>query len=159
MGNPCVTEHVARRCRDVLIAEAAMKFAGLAVLIAAAAQWLDAEDRCSQSDVLAIKLVLTAALAGLRPSLFRYADRGTEAELQVDAALREIRVGDRTLRGAIRACRNRSPDARDRGGLRPHRRSRSPARPSSAGPRHGLTQTRSASPRAPMRELAPVLEA
>jgi hypothetical protein len=90
-----------------LLAEAAMKFAAVAALIAAAAQWLMPGSMFS-GDVLAMKLVLTAALAGLAGVLFRFADRGTVTELQVDAALREIRVGDRTLRGASR-IRNRIP--------------------------------------------------
>ena len=77
------------------------------LLIAAAAQWLMPGSMFS-GDVLVMKLVLTAALAGLAAVLFRFADRGSVTELQVDAALREIRVGDRTLSGVSR-IRNRIP--------------------------------------------------
>jgi hypothetical protein len=89
------------------LSEAALKFTSAALLIAAAAQWLMPGSMFS-GDVVVMKLVLTAALAALAAVLFRVADRGAVTELQVDAALREIRVGDRTLHGASR-IRNRIP--------------------------------------------------
>ena len=51
---------------------------------------------------------IDAALAGMAAVLFVFADRGFTPELQVDAALREIRLCARTLRGATRV-QNRIP--------------------------------------------------
>jgi hypothetical protein len=92
--------------REALI-EGAMKFGSAALLGAAAAQWLMPGSMFS-GDVLVMKLVLTSALAGCAAMLFRFADRGFLPELQVDAALREIRVGARTLHGTSRV-QNRIP--------------------------------------------------
>jgi hypothetical protein len=101
-----VTEIADGVSREALT-EAAMKFGAAALLIAAAAQWLMPGSMFS-GDVLVMKLVLTAALAGLAAILFRFADHGFVAELQVDAALREIRLCARTIRGISRV-QNRIP--------------------------------------------------
>ena len=101
-----VTEPAQGLSGDVL-SEAAMKFVAAALVIAAAAQWLMPGSMFS-GDVLVMKLVLTAALGSLAAVLFRFADSGSVPELQVDAALREVRVGARTLHGSTRV-RNRIP--------------------------------------------------
>jgi hypothetical protein len=90
-----------------ILSEATLRFGAAVLVLAAAAQWLLPGSMFS-GDVVLMKLVLTAALAAGAAVLFRIADRGFVAELQVDAALREIRVGARTLRGASRV-RNRIP--------------------------------------------------
>jgi hypothetical protein len=91
----------------VLLSAAALKIVAVVFLVAAAAQWLMPGSMFS-GDVLVMKLVLTAALSGLAVDFLRAADRGFVAELQVDAALREIRVGSRTLSGISR-IQNRIP--------------------------------------------------
>jgi hypothetical protein len=93
-----VTEIADGVSREALT-EAAMKFGAAALLIAGS---------MFSGDVLVMKLVLTAALAGLAAILFRFADHGFVAELQVDAALREIRLCARTIRGISRV-QNRIP--------------------------------------------------
>jgi hypothetical protein len=92
--------------RDVLV-ESGLKFLALVVLLAACAQWVLPGSLFS-GDVIAMKLVLTAALGAVALVLFRVADRGFLPELQVDAALREIRVGSRNAHGASRVT-NRIP--------------------------------------------------
>jgi hypothetical protein len=62
------------------------------------AQWL-LPGSLFAGDVLLMKLALTAVLGSLAIVVFRFADRGFVAELQVDAALREIRVGVRNAHG------------------------------------------------------------
>jgi hypothetical protein len=101
-----VTENGPDLSREAM-AEAAMKFGAALLLAAAAAQWL-LPGSMFAGDILVMKLVLTAALAGLAAVLFVFADRGFVAELQVDAALREIRLCARTLRGTTRV-QNRIP--------------------------------------------------
>lgn len=101
-----VTENGPSLSREAM-AEAAMKFGAALLLAAAAAQWL-LPGSMFAGDILVMKLVLTAALAGLAAVLFVFADRGFVAELQVDAALREIRLCARTLRGTTRV-QNRIP--------------------------------------------------
>ncbi len=101
-----VSELPGRVSSDLLI-EAGMKFAALCVVLAAAAQWL-LPGSLFAGDVLVMKLVLTAALGAVAIVLFRFADRGFLAELQVDAALREIRVGSRNAHGETRVT-NRIP--------------------------------------------------
>jgi hypothetical protein len=90
-----------------LMVEAALKFAALALGLAAMAQWL-LPGSLFAGDVLLMKLALTAVLGCLAIVVFRFADRGFVAELQVDAALREIRVGVRNAQG-ISQVRNRIP--------------------------------------------------
>jgi hypothetical protein len=84
-----------------IVTEAALKFASLSVVLAAAAQWL-LPGSIYAGDVIMMKLVLTAVLGAFALVLFLVADRGFLAELQVDAALREIRVGSRNAHGATR---------------------------------------------------------
>jgi hypothetical protein len=101
-----VTEPASGMSRDLLSA-AALKMVAVALLVAAGAQWLMPGSMFS-GDVLVMKLVLTAALFSLAVVFLRVADHGFVAELQVDAALREIRVGSRTLRGTSHV-QNRIP--------------------------------------------------
>jgi hypothetical protein len=101
-----VTERADGPSWDVLT-EAALKFVALSVVLAAGAQWL-LPGSIFAGDVVIMKLALTAALGALAVVLFRAADRGFLPELQVDAALREIRVGSRNARGASRVT-NRIP--------------------------------------------------
>jgi hypothetical protein len=101
-----VTENAPDLSREAM-AETGMKLGAALLFLAAAAQWLLPGSMFS-GDVLVMKLALTAALSGVAGVLFVFADRGFVAELQVDAALREIRLCARTLRGAIRV-QNRIP--------------------------------------------------
>jgi hypothetical protein len=101
-----VTEPADGVSRDLLSA-AALKLVAVACLVAAGAQWL-LPGSIFSGDVLVMKLVLTSVLFSLAVVFLRVADRGYVAELQVDAALREIRVGSRTLSG-ISCIRNRIP--------------------------------------------------
>jgi hypothetical protein len=90
-----------------IASEAILKFLALTVALAAFAQWL-LPGSIFAGDVVVMKLGLTAALGCLAFVLFRFADRGFLPELQVDAALREIRVGARNAHGATRVV-NRIP--------------------------------------------------
>jgi hypothetical protein len=90
-----------------VVMEAVLKFAAVSLVLAAVAQWLLPGSMFS-GDVLVMKLVLTVALGALAVVVFRVADRGFLAELQVDAALREIRVGSRNAHGISRV-QNRIP--------------------------------------------------
>ena len=101
-----VTEQPGGPAWDI-VTEAALKFVALSVVAAGAAQWL-LPGSLFAGDVLVMKLVLTVALGALALVLFRVADRGFLAELQVDAALREIRLGSRNAHGATRVM-NRIP--------------------------------------------------
>jgi hypothetical protein len=87
------------------VREFGLKLATAAFLAAGAGQWLLPGSLFS-GDVIVMKLVLTAALGGAAFAIFRFADRGFVAELHVDAALREVRVGTRNLRG-LSHTRNR----------------------------------------------------
>ena len=89
------------------VSEAVLKFLALTVALAAGAQWL-LPGSMFAGDVVVMKLALTAPLCALALVLFRFADRGFLPELQVDAALREIRLGLRNARGATRVA-NRFP--------------------------------------------------
>jgi hypothetical protein len=80
----------------------ALKLGAAAFLLAAAGQWL-LPGSLVTGDVVVMKLVLTAALGATAAILFRFADRGFVPELQVDAALREVRVGTRNLNGLSHA--------------------------------------------------------
>jgi hypothetical protein len=93
-----VVTEVRRGLSYDLLVEAALKFAALALVLAAMAQWL-LPGSLFAGDVLLMKLALTAVLGCLAIVVFRFADRGFLAELQVDAALREIRVGVRNAQG------------------------------------------------------------
>jgi hypothetical protein len=101
-----VTENAPDVSREA-VTEVAMKSGAALLLLAAATQWLLPGSMFS-GDVLLMKLVLAAALAGMAGVLFVFADRGFIPELQVDAALREIRLCARTLRGVTRV-QNRIP--------------------------------------------------
>lgn len=101
-----VTEPPDRLSSDIL-SEAALKLAALSLVLAAGAQWV-LPGSLFAGEVLMMKLALTAAMGGLAMMLFRFANRGFVAELQVDAALREIRVGSRNAHGTYRMS-NRIP--------------------------------------------------
>jgi hypothetical protein len=90
-----------------VVTEAALKFLAITMLAGASAQWL-LPGAIFAGDVVVMKLVLTALLGGLAALLFRFADQGFLPELQVDAALREIRLGARNAHGATRVA-NRIP--------------------------------------------------
>ena len=90
-----------------LLSSAALRFGAVVLMLAAAAQWLLPGSLFS-GDVLVMKLVLTLLLGVLAAVLMRAADRGVLAELQVDAALREVRLGTRSARGAAQLS-NRIP--------------------------------------------------
>jgi hypothetical protein len=95
-----VTEAPRRMGTDQL-SELALKFAAITLLLTATAQWL-LPGSLFTGDVLVMKLALTLILCGAAAVVFRFADRGFRAELQVDAVLREIRVGTRNTRGDAR---------------------------------------------------------
>jgi hypothetical protein len=84
-----------------LLTEAALKLAAVALVIAAGTQWL-LPGSMFAGGVLVMKLALTAGMGGLALLLFRFANRGFVAELQVDAVLREVRVGSRNTQGILR---------------------------------------------------------
>ena len=90
-----------------ILSEAALKLAALSLVFASAAQWL-LPGSLFAGEVLIMKLGLTGAMGGLAIVLFRFANRGFVAELQVDAVLREIRVGSRNAHGTSRIL-NRIP--------------------------------------------------
>lgn len=80
------------------VREFVLKLGAGAVLVVAAAQWLLPGSLLS-GDVIVMKLVLTAAPGAAAAAIFQFADRGFVAEIQVDAAMREVRIGTRNLRG------------------------------------------------------------
>jgi hypothetical protein len=82
--------------------ELGLKLGAAALLVGAAAQWL-LPGSLFTGDVIAMKLALTAVFGAAAAVVFRFADRGFVAELQVDAAMREVRVGTRNLHGLSRA--------------------------------------------------------
>lgn len=100
-----VVTETPRRAGIDQLSELGLKFAAGTLLLAALAQWL-LPGSLFTGDVVIMKLALTLILGGAAAVVFRFADRGFRAELQVDAVLREIRVGARNARGDARV-RNR----------------------------------------------------
>jgi hypothetical protein len=101
-----VTELSANATADFL-SEVGLKFVVVVLVLAAGAQWLLPGSLFS-GDVILMKLAITAALGSVCLGLFRFANRGFVVELQVDAALREIRIGMRNTAGRFRV-QNRIP--------------------------------------------------
>jgi hypothetical protein len=96
-----VVTETARHAGPDHLSELVLKFAAACLAVAALAQWLLPGSLFS-GEVVLMKLALTLVLGGAAASVFRFADRGFRAELQVDAVLREIRVGSRNVRGIAR---------------------------------------------------------
>lgn len=78
--------------------EFGLKLVAGAFLLAALGQWLLPGSLFS-GDVIVMKIALSAALGAAAFVIFRHSDRGFVAELHVDAAMREVRLGTRNLRG------------------------------------------------------------
>ncbi|MDJ1007545.1 MAG: hypothetical protein QNJ13_06925 [Paracoccaceae bacterium] len=86
------------------LAEAALRFFGLVLVLAAYGQWL-LPAGLFPSDAVAAKVALSAALAWIGAGLYFFANRGFAHEIQVDTAKREFRFARRNGRGLTRVVR------------------------------------------------------
>ena len=93
-----VTTERPARVGTAQVVEFALKLVAGAFLLAALGQWLLPGSLFS-GDVIVMKSVLSAALGAAAFVIFRFADKGFVVELHVDAAMREVRLGTRNLRG------------------------------------------------------------
>lgn len=95
-----IAEDGDRFSRETL-SEAAMRFAGLLLVLSAYAQWL-LPASIVPTDALILKALMSLVLGASGVILYRLASRGLAREVEVDLTRRELRLMNRNARGQRR---------------------------------------------------------